>query len=82
MVEVVLVQCSLRDNQCQQTSKVLYTFTPSESYPYLLNLEPNKLVLLKLFTTELHEIIITFTDQSDRSLEIEGKVNLALLIIK
>ena len=29
VVEVVLIQCNLVDNQYQQTSAVLYTFTPN-----------------------------------------------------
>ena len=37
VVKVVLVQCSLVDNQCQQKSQVVYTFTPNKSYAYLLN---------------------------------------------
>ena len=32
IVEVVLVQCNLVDNQYQQKSEVLYTFTPNKSY--------------------------------------------------
>ena len=32
VVEVVLVQCNLIDNQYQQKSAVLYTFTPNKSY--------------------------------------------------
>ena len=28
------MQCNLVDNQYQQNSKVLYTFTPNESYTY------------------------------------------------
>ena len=38
VVEVVLVQCNLVDNQYQQKSKVLYTFTPNKSYAYLLKM--------------------------------------------
>ena len=30
VAEVVLVQCNLLDNQYQQKSEVLYTFTPKE----------------------------------------------------
>ena len=30
VVEVVLVQCNLVDNQYQQKSEVLYTFTPNK----------------------------------------------------
>ena len=70
------------DNQYQQKSEVLYTFTPNKSYAYLLNAEPNNLVFLKTFSTEFDEIIITFTDQNGRPLEIEDKVNLKLLINK
>ena len=32
VVEVVLVQRNLVDNQYQQKSEVLYTFTPNKSY--------------------------------------------------
>ena len=44
--EVVLVQCNLADNQYQQKSEVLYTFTLNKSYGYLLNVDLNNLVLL------------------------------------
>ena len=80
VVEVVLVR--LVDNQYQQKSKVLYTFTPNKSYAYLLNVEPSNLVFLKTYITEFDEIIITFTDPNSRPLEIEDKVNLILLINK
>ena len=82
VVKVVLVQCSLVDNQYQQKSEVLYTFTPNKSYAYLLNVEPCNLVFLKTYNTEFDKIITTFTYQNGRPLEIEDKVNLALLINK
>ena len=81
-LEVVLVQCNLVDNQYQQNSEVLYTFRPSKSYAYLLNVEPSNLVFLKTLNTKFDEIIIKFTDQNDRPLEIEDIVNLILLINK
>ena len=40
MVEIFLVQCNLVENQYQQKSEVLYTFTPNKSYGSLLNIEP------------------------------------------
>ena len=55
---------------------------PNKSYAYLLNVEPSKLLFLKTYSTEFDEIIITFTDQNGRPLEIEDKVNLILLINK
>ena len=80
VVEVVFVQCNLVDNQYQQKSEALYTFTPNKSYGYLLNVEPNKLVFLKTYNSESDDIIITFTNQDGRPLVIEYKVNLTLLI--
>ena len=82
VVKVVLVQCNLVDNRYQQKSEVLYTFTPSKSYGYLLNVEPSNLMFLKTYNTEFDEIIIIFTDQNGRPLEIKDKVNLTLLINK
>ena len=52
VVEVVLVQCNLVDNQCQQKSEALHTFTPNKSYPYLLNVELSNLMFLKTYNTE------------------------------
>ena len=39
-------------------------------------------MFLKTYNTEFDDIIITFTDQNCRLLEIEDKVNLTLLINK
>ena len=80
MVEVDLIQWNLVDDHYQQRYEVLYTFRPNKSYVYLLNIESSKLSLLKNYSTEFDEIIITFTDQKSRALEIEDKVNLTLLI--
>ena len=82
VVEVVLVQCNLVDNQYQQNLEVFYTFTPNKSHTCFLNSEPINLVFLKTENTKFGEIIITFTDQNGRPLEIEDKVNLTLLINK
>ena len=55
---------------------------PNKSYAYLLNVESSSLVFLETCTTMFDEIVITFTDQNSRSLEIEDKFNLTLLINK
>ena len=73
VAEVVLVQCNLVDNQYQQKSEVLCFFV-LYLYAYLLNVEPSNLVFLKTYNTEFDEIIIIFTDQNGRLLEIEDKV--------
>ena len=80
MVEVDLIQWNLVDDHYQQRYEILYTFRPNKSYVYLLNIESSKLLLLKNYSTEFDKIIITFTDQKSRALEIEDKVNLTLLI--
>ena len=82
VVEVVLVQCKLVDNQYQQKSEILYTFIPNKLCAYLLYVEPSNLVSLKTYNTAFDEIIITFTDQNGRPLEIEDNVDLGLLINK
>ena len=82
VVEVVLVHFNLVDNQYQRKSEVLYTFTPSKSYAYLLNVEPRNLVFLKTYNTEFDEIIITFTSQNGKLLDIKYKITLTLLIDK
>ena len=87
VVEVVLVRCNLVqlnlvDNQYQQKSEVLYNFMPGKSYVYLLNVKPSNLVFLKTYNTEFDDIVITFTDKNSKSLEIEDKVNLTMLISK
>ena len=61
-LEVVLVQCNLVDNQYQQNSEVLYTFTPNKSYAHLLNVERSNLGFLKTYSIDFGEIIITLTD--------------------
>ena len=57
-----------------------YTFTPNKSCAYLLNVEASNLVFLLTYNTEFDEIIIKFTYQNGRPLEIEDKVNLASII--
>ena len=82
VVEVLLVPSNLVHNQYQPNSEILYTFMPSNSYAYLLNVAPISLVFLQTYNTEFNKIIITFTDQNSRPLEVEDKVNLTVFINK
>ena len=66
VIEVVLVQCKLVDNQYQQKSEMLCTFTPIKCYGYLLNVETNNLVFWKTCNIDFDDITITFTNQSGR----------------
>ena len=56
VVDLILVDCNLVDNQCQQKSEVLYTFMPNKSYAYLLNFEPSNFVFQKLITQSLMKL--------------------------
>ena len=74
VAKVVLVQCSLVDNQYQRKPKVLYSFTTNKAYAYLLNIEQSNLVLWKTYNNEFNN------NQNSGALKIEDKVNLTLLI--
>ena len=76
VIEVVLVQCNLVHIQYQEKFEILYTFRPNKSYACLLNVGPSNLLLLKTYNPEFDDIIISFTDQNGRPLEIEGKISL------
>ena len=71
LTSLVLVHYNQLDNQYQQSSESLYTFTPSKSYAYLLNIEPSNLTSSKNFNTEFDEIITTFTGKNGRPSKIE-----------
>ena len=45
ITEVVLVRCNIVSNDCQQGSRVLYTFVPNKSFGYLLVLYLQKLLI-------------------------------------
>ena len=47
VIEVVLVQCNLVDNQCQQKSEALYTFMLNKPHAYFLSVKPSNLVFLQ-----------------------------------
>ena len=64
MVKEVLVRQNLVDNQYQQKSHVLYTFSSNKFYIFLLNVKPRNLAFWKTYNTEFDEIIITFTDKN------------------
>ena len=48
-------------------------YSISKSCAYLLDVEPSNTVFLKTYITRFGDIIITFTDQNGRPLEIENK---------
>ena len=80
ITEVVLVHCDIVNNDYQQDSRVLYTFVPNKPFGSLLEISPINHIFLKTFNSEYDEIEVWFTDQNSKPLEIEDRINLALVI--
>ena len=80
ITEVVLVHCNMVNNDYQQDSRVLYTFVPNKSFGILLDISPSNHIFLKTFNSEYDEIIVWFTDQNSKPLEIEDRLNLTMVI--
>ena len=78
--ELVLAHCNLVNNDYQQDSRILYAFVPNETFGSLLEISPTNHVFLKTFNSEFHEIKVWFTDQTSKSLELEDKINVTLII--
>ena len=79
-VEAVLLHCNLLKNSYQQASKVLFTFVPKIQLDQLITISAHLLTMLKTTNAEFQSIQVWFTDQNNRSLEIEDSVNITLII--
>ena len=80
ITEVVLVHCSIVNNDYRQDLRVLYTFVPNKPFGSLLEVSPANHIFLKTFNSEYAEIIVWFTDQNSKPLEIEDRINLTMVI--
>ena len=80
IIKVVLVHCNIVNNEYQRNSRVLYTFVPNKSFGQLLNISTTKFIFLKTFNSEFSFIEVWFTDQNSKLKEIEGKINITLVI--
>ena len=80
VVELVLVHCSLVNNDYQQDSRILFTFVPNKSFGSLLEISPTNQIFLKTFNSEFQEVKVWFTDQTSKPLELEDKINITLII--
>ena len=59
---------------------MLFTFVPNKQFGQLITITPHSLTMLKTTNVEFSFIEIWFTDQNNRSLEIEGNVTMTLII--
>ena len=73
ITEVILVHCYVVNNDYQQDSRVLYTFLT-------LEISATDHIFLKTFNSEFQTIDVWFTDQNSQPLEIEGGINLNIVI--
>ena len=80
IAKVVLVHCDIVNNAYQQDPRVLYTFVPNKPFSSLLEISPTNHIFLKKFNSEYDEIIVWFSDQNNQPLEIEGRINLTMVI--
>ena len=80
VVELVLIHSNLVNYDYQQDSRILYAFVPNKTFGSLLGISPTNHVFLKTFNSEFQEIKIWFTDQTSAPLELEDKINVALII--
>ena len=78
--EVVLVHCNIANNNYQQNTRVLYIFVPNETFGQLLDISPKTFIFLKTFDSQFLYIEVWLTDQISKSLEIEDKTNITLVI--
>ena len=54
ITELVLVHCSVVNNDYQQSSRVLYTFVPNKSFGQLLDILPKHFIFLKSLIQSFH----------------------------
>ena len=80
ITEVVLVRCSIVNNDYQQDSRVLYIFVPNKPFGRLLEVSPKNHTFLKTFNSEFQSIEVWFTDKNGQPLKIEDSINLTLVI--
>ena len=71
--EIVLVHCNFVNNG------YMYTFLPNKSFGQLIDISPKTLMFLK-FNSEFSCIEEWFADQNPKTLEIEDKTNITLVI--
>ena len=80
ITEVILVHCNIVNNDCQQDSRVLYTFVPNKPFGSSLEISPTNYIFLKTFDSEYDEIKLWFTDQNSQPLEVKDRINLTMVI--
>ena len=63
ITEVVLVHCNIVNDNCQQNSRILYTFISNKLFSPLLDISPKNFTFLRTLNSEFLYIEVWFTDQ-------------------
>ena len=79
ITEVVLVHCDTVNNDYQQDSRVSYKFVCNKSSGSLLEISPTNHLFLETFNSKYNEIEALLTDQNNKPLEIEDRINLTMV---
>ena len=74
------MHCNLVNNNCQQASKVLFTFVSTKNFRQSINISPHSLTMLSTSNTEFSFTDVWFTDQNSEPLKIKDNVNMTLII--
>ena len=56
ITEVVLAHCDIANNDCQQDSKILYTFVLNKTFGSLSEISPTNFIFLKTCNSEFQAI--------------------------
>ena len=80
ITEVVLIHRNVVNNSYQQNSRALSAFVLNKSFGQLLDISSNNFIFLKAFDSEFSYIEVWFTHHNSRSLEIEDKINITLVV--
>ena len=80
ITELVLIHCNIINNDYQHDSKVLHTFVPNKSFGRLLDISPKNFKFIKTLNLEFLYIEVWFNNQNSKTLEIEDKTSIILVI--
>ena len=71
---------NLVNKNYQQTSKVLFLFVPDKQFDNLITISTGSLTMLETPNAEFQSIEVRFIDKNNKTLEIEDKANISLVI--
>ena len=80
IAKVITVNCNIVNKDYREKSRVLHTFVPNKLLGLLSEILSTSFTFLKIFNSEFADIEVSLTDQHSKSLVIEDKINISLLI--